>query len=294
MQDIKPLLAFAATVKYSSMQAAARTLNMTPSAISQHIARLEKTHHVRLFNRASRRLTLTDAGEALSASCHRLLAVLDDIHIALDNVQTEIAGEVRIAAPSALAPAITFQRALQRISHDYPALHLRLYFNEALEDLREGKFDIALRGGEHALDRPDLVARPLAQWAWMICAAPAYLAKAAPIEHPEDLIAQRWLRHLPLQLEMRREDKRFFLDIQESIYCNQLSAVRWLCEAGLGLALLSEGEVKDALQKKTLQQVLPQWSLPSFPIYAVTPYRLQTAKVRAVMQVFQDVFKHSN
>ena len=78
MDDLKPLLAFAAVLEHGSMNAAAQALGMTPSAVSQHISRLEKLHGVKLLHRSTRRLAPTDAGQALAAHCRRLLATVQD------------------------------------------------------------------------------------------------------------------------------------------------------------------------------------------------------------------------
>ena len=216
MDDLKPLLVFAAVLEHGSMNAAAQALAMTPSAVSQHIARLEHLHGVKLLHRSTRRVSPTEAGATLAQYCRRLSATLRDTRLALDNLKTDIAGEVRLAAPTSMATAPAFQCALQRIGEEHPALRLQLHFGEALADLRSGAIDIALRGGEHALDAPDLVARHLADWRWIICAAPAWLERAPPIVSPADLGKQRWLHHLPLRREMRRGEERFLLDIEDS------------------------------------------------------------------------------
>ena len=290
MDDLKPLLVFAAVLEHGSMNAAAQALAMTPSAVSQHIARLENLHGVKLLHRSTRRVSPTDAGAALGQYCRRLNATLHDTRLALANLKTEIAGEVRLAAPTSMANAAAFQRALRRIGDEHPALRLQLHFGEALADLRSGAIDIALRGGEHALDAPDLVARHLADWRWLICAAPAYLQEAPPIASPADLPGQRWLLHQPLHLEMRCAATRYLLDIEDGLYCNQLAAVGHLCEAGLGLTLILDGEALGALQAGRLQQVLPEWSLPAVSIYAVTPHRVQTAKIAAVLAILRETF----
>ena len=290
MDDLKPLLVFAAVLEHGSMNAAAQALAMTPSAVSQHIARLEHLHGVKLLHRSTRRVSPTEAGATLAQYCRRLNATLRDTRLALDNLKTDIAGEVRLAAPTSMATAPAFQCALQRIGEEHPALQLQLHFGEALADLRSGAIDIALRGGEHALDAPDLVARHLADWRWIICAAPAWLERAPPIVSPADLGKQRWLHHLPLRREMRRGEERFLLDIEDSLYCNQLAAVRNLCEAGLGLALMLDGEAAGALRSGRLRQVLPEWSFATAAMHAVTPHRVQAAKVAAVLKVLRACF----
>ena len=101
---------------------------------------------------------------------------------------------------------------------------------------------------------------------------------------------QRWLHHLPLHLEIQRGEARYLLDIEDSLYCNQLVAVRVLCEAGLGLALMLEGEAAAALACGRLQRVLPEWTLPAVSIYAVTPHRVQAAKIAAVLAILRETF----
>lgn len=290
MDDLRPLLAFAAVLEQGSMNAAAQVLGMSPSAVSQHISRLEKLHGVKLLHRSTRHLAPTDAGSALGEHCRRLLASVQDVRLTLTNLKTDIAGEVRLAAPTSMANAAAFQRALRRIGDEHPALRLQLHFGEALADLRSGAIDIALRGGNHALDAPDLVARHLADWRWQICAAPAWLEQTPPIHSPADLLRHRWLHHLPLHLEMQRGEARYLLDIEDSLYCNQLATVHVLCEAGLGLALMLEGEAAAALACGRLQRVLPEWTLPAVSIYAVTPHRVQAAKIAAVLAILRETF----
>ena len=89
MQDIKPLLVFAAVLEHGSMNAAAAALGMTPSAVSQHINRLETLHGIKLLNRSTRSLSPTDAGRALGEYCRRLAATLADTRTVIDNLKTE-------------------------------------------------------------------------------------------------------------------------------------------------------------------------------------------------------------
>ena len=290
MDDLRPLLAFAAVLEHGSMHTAAQALGMTPSAVSQHISRLEKLHGVKLLHRSTRRLAPTDAGSALAAHCRRLLATVQDARLTLANLKTDIAGDVRLAVPTGMADAPALQQALRRIRHEHPALRPSLYLDEALADLRDGSIDIALRGGAHALDAPDLVARHLADWHWRICAAPAYLHDAPPITHPADLAAHTWIYREWPRGELRRGTEHHPLDIGGGLYCNRLAAVRPLCMAGLGLALLADGEAATALADGSLHAVLPDWTLPPLAVYAVTPHRVQAGRIAAVLRILRESF----
>ena len=290
MQDIKPLLVFAAVLEHGSMNAAANALGMTPSAVSQHVSRLEAQHGVKLLHRSTRRLTPTDAGQALAQYCLRLRHTLADTLQALDNLKTEAAGDLNIALPSGMAHAPPFQVALQQLQQHYPAIRPQLYFSDSLADLKQGDIDIALRGGNHALDAPDLVARPLATWHWQIVAAPAYLAARPPINSPHQLAEQQWLHYLPIHAILLRGEERHVLEIERSILCNQLAAVSTLTQAGLGLSMQLSGETAALIAQGRLCVVLPDWALPSVRIYAVTPHRVQSAKTEAALGILQRCF----
>ena len=290
MQDIKPLLVFAAVLEHGSMNAAAAALGMTPSAVSQHVSRLEAQHGVKLLHRSTRRLTPTDAGQALAQYCLRLRHTLADTLQALDNLKTEAAGDLNIALPSGMAHAPPFQAALQQLQQHYPAIRPQLYFSDTLADLKQGDIDIALRGGNHALDAPDLVARPLATWHWQIVAAPAYLAARPPINTPHQLAEQQWLHYLPIHANLLRGEERHVLEIERSMLCGQLAAVSTLTQAGLGLSMQLSGETAALITQGRLRVVLPDWTLPSVRIYAVTPHRVQSAKTEAALGILQRCF----
>ena len=290
MQDIKPLLVFSAVLEHGSMHAAAAALGMTPSAVSQHISRLEALHGVKLLQRSTRRLIPTDAGLSIGSYCRRLQQTLADTQQALDNLKTEAAGEVRITLTSSLIHAPAWQNAFKRLQHEFPAIRPVLYLNDHLADLQQESFDIALRGGDTALDAPDLIARPLAVWPWRICAAPAYLDAHEPITEPEALHRHRWINRLPIHVLMRRGAETYPLHIDNSLYCNQLSAVHTLTLGGFGLSLQLAGEISADLAEGSLQTVLPEWTLPTVSLYAVTSYRVQSAKTEAVLRVLQQSF----
>ena len=195
MTETKPLLAFAAVIEHGTMHAAARALGMTPSAVSQHISRLEALHGVKLLKRSTRRMAPTEAGAALAVHCVKLRQALLDAQAALDNIKTEAAGEVRLALPSPLTLAPDFQAALLRVAAEFPKISIRLFVSDELADLQRHNIDIALRGCDTALDAPDLVARHLADWQWQIYAAPSYIAQTGQPESPADLRGRRWLSY---------------------------------------------------------------------------------------------------
>ena len=126
MQDIKPLLVFATVLEHGSMNAAAAALGMTPSAVSQHINRLETLHGIKLLNRSTRSLAPTDAGRALGEYCRRLAATLADTRTVIDNLKTEPVGELRISLTSCVIGSRAFQTAFSRLQTEFPKSVLSL------------------------------------------------------------------------------------------------------------------------------------------------------------------------
>ena len=294
MTETKPLLAFAAVIEHGTMHAAARALGMTPSAVSQHISRLEALHGVKLLKRSTRRTAPTEAGAALAAHCVKLRQALLDAQAALDNIKTEAAGEVRLARPSPLTLAPDFQTALLRVAAEFPKISMRLFVTDELADLQRHNIDIALRGGDTALDAPDLVARHLADWQWQIYAAPSYIAQTGQPESPADLRWWRWLsgsdetivRHV-----LRRGAERFELETDNVWPCGDLMSARQLTAAGLGVSVQLDGEMRGWVREGRLQVLLPDWTLPKLALYAVTPHRVQSAKVAAVLGCLTEAFQ---
>ncbi|MCP1661108.1 LysR family transcriptional regulator [Neisseria perflava] len=290
MQDTKPLLVFAAVLEHGSMNAAAAALGMTPSAVSQHINRLESVHGIKLLNRSTRRLTPTNAGRTLGSYCRRLRDTLDQTHTAIVNLKTEPAGELHMALTSGVIQAPAFQTALARLQHEYPQIRPVLHLSDTLENLQQAQIDMAIRGGERALDDPNLVARHLVTWPYQICAAPDYLAQHPPITRPEQLHAHRWLHFAPVRTTLHCRNESYFLDIADSMYCNQIAAVHSLTVSGFGLSEQVIGEVEALVADGRLKIVLPEWTLPPVNLYLVTPYRVQSAKTEAAVQIFQESF----
>lgn len=292
MQDTKALLVLAEVLEQGSMNAAAKALGMTPSAVSQHVSRLEASHGLKLLHRSTRRLVPTDAGAALGVYCMQLRETLRQTEVALQSLKTEVVGELHLALTSGMADALAFQASLREMQREHPGLSPVLHFGDDLRDLHRGEIDIAIRGGERALAAPDLVARHLATWPWQICAAPQYLARHAPVDEPAQLLGHRWLHFqpIPVRMDLRRGSEHYPLEVPSSMACSQLMAVRALTLAGMGLSIQLAGEISALVREGRLVVVLPDWSLGEVSLHAVTPHRAQSAKVRAALGILQRCF----
>lgn len=182
LQDLELFLRVAET---SNMSEAARQLNITNAAVSAAIKRLEVALGVSLLERTTRSLNLSAAGESLIPYVQHALGALGDAESELHNLQTSIAGEISIGAPSDLGRHLLL-RILDDFQQQYPRVSLRLSFSDTMQDLYREGLDLVIRYGD--LRDSSLIARKLCENRRMLAAAPAYIEKMPELNRLEDLV----------------------------------------------------------------------------------------------------------
>jgi len=295
MDILRRMAVFATVVEQGSMVAAARTLSMTPSAVSQHVSKLESVHGVSLLHRTTRSLTLTEAGSLFYQGCADMLAAARLAEQRLSELRDAPVGELRLSAPTGFAgPMLT--EALAPLLAAYPRLSLKLFFHDEMIDLVQHRIDLALRAGD--LKDSSLVARHLADWESVLCAAPSYLARHPAITTPAQLEQHQWvmLDHERSQTWLTMENSAGEVErplVAQRVSSNNILAARQFVLAGMGLSIQPEPEVRQELADGRLLRVLPQWRLPALGIYVVTPRRdAQPAKVRYAIEALRQRMQH--
>ena len=295
MEDFKRMAIFATVVERSSMSAAARQLDMSPSAVSQHIRQLEQDAGVTLLHRSTRQLTLTDAGQRFYAQCAAMCEAASRARAELAAELQLPSGELRLAAPAGFtqhaAPALGQWLAA------HPSLRLRLLMDDTPIDLIQARVDLALRFGN--LQDSSWVARHLGRSATVLCASPQWLqAHGKTPEHPAELAQLPWLelsRNEEVQTDFlwhhHSTGQEYRLQVLPRMVSNHRSAVQQFCEAGLGIALLSAHDVATSLKSGMLVRLLPDWDMGMLDIWAVTASRdTLPAKVREAINVLRQYF----
>lgn len=299
MEDLKRMAVFVAVVEQAGMSAAALRLDMTPSAVSQHIRQLEREAGVTLLHRSTRQLALTDAGQRFYVQCAQMCEAAARARAELDAERQEPGGELRMSAPAGFAPHAA--PALGSWLARNPALRLRLLMDDATIDLIQARVDLALRFG--TLADSSWVARHLGRSATLLCASPKWLAawqaeRGKPPLHPSELAQAPWLDlarkdHARVDLNWRHgpSGESFSLQALPQMVSNHRATVQQFCEAGLGVAVLSAHDVAASLREGRLVRLLPQWDMGQLDIWAVTPQRdAQPAKVRQAIEVLRAYF----
>jgi DNA-binding transcriptional LysR family regulator len=273
LPDLEGLAIFAKVVEKRSFAGAATDLGLSKPTISKAVARLEARLGTRLFNRTSRRLALTDAGHQLAERAAHILAEGEAAENSALSQSATPRGLVRLAAPMSfglrwVAPL------LPEFLAAYPEVAVDLHLSDATVDIIGDGFDIALRIA--VMPDSSLVARKLCNVARFVVGAPAYFQKHGKPSHPLHLADHSCLGYAYLATN---DTWRFNNSRGEEVSVrpsgplrvNNGDAIMPAALAGVGLAILPDFLVGDALSDGSLEAVLADWTVPTGGLYLVMP-----------------------
>ena len=275
----------AAIVEGGSFARAADALGLSPSGVSRAVGRLETSIGVRLLDRTTRSVMLTDEGRRLYEEIGPLLAGIGDAVTMTAGASAAVQGRLRVNVDAYFSRrmlAVHLAKFLER----YPELSLELVTRDQLGDLVADGFDIAVRFGQPPSS--SLVARKLLETRTVTVAAPSYIRKHGRPETPADLIdhaciqMRNSLTGEPMEWEYKSGRKTVPAKTSGRLLLNDAGTLLGACLAGAGIARLKASGVQDLIDKGRLVQLLPEWTGEAFALYALYPSRhLPAAKVRA-------------
>jgi DNA-binding transcriptional LysR family regulator len=274
---------FVRVVATGSLSAAARELSLSPAMISRRLAALETRLGVRLVNRTTRSLHLTDEGASYYDSCTRVLAEIEQADAEVSAARQEPQGTLRVALPASFGNQYVAPLVPQFAAR-YPAVQLALSLSDRNVNLVEEGFDLAIRIA--SLADSSLAARKLAPNRRVVCASPAYLERHGSPRTPQDLAAHNCLLagDFAGAWEYKGPDgKPGTVRVNGRYVCDNWEVLREWALAGLGIALKSTWDVRRHLEDGSLVSLLPGYSFHGdVAIYALYPHRRHLpAKTRA-------------
>lgn len=290
---------FIFSAEEGGFSAAARKLGMTPAGVSKNVGRLEASLGVRLFQRSTRQLRLTEEGEQFLAAVGEPWHRIDAAMAVLREGAGHPAGLLRVA----LAPAVGrmhFVPMLEAFHAAYPDVLPDLHFENRQVDLIAEGFDVAIGGGVELT--AGLVARELAPVRVIAVAAPAYLARHGAPQHPDDLpahagIGRRSIRSGRLQSWMLRtaDGRSAAAELRPVAVLDDPEAMAGAAVSGLGLTLLPAPHAGPHLASGALVRILPDWYADTGPLFIYySSRRLLPARTRVFVEFVVARFRGDN
>lgn len=258
MDNLNGLLAFVRAAQSHSFAAAAERMGISASAVGKSVARLEEKLNVRLFNRSTRRISLTDEGQLFFERCQHIVAQVEEAEQELVRISAVPRGKLRITAP-----AIGYRMLLPHLPEfrqRYPEVELDFDFSDRMVDVIDEGFDIAIRSGE--LVSSQMMSRRLGPFRFAIVGSPAYFA-ANPMPHtPADLRHHACLRYrFPSNGQWQEWDIHSDAPIALplALSSNNLESLLQAALQGLGIAYVPEFIVRRYLDAGELVSVLSSY-----------------------------------
>jgi DNA-binding transcriptional LysR family regulator len=295
LDQLRAMGVFACVVEKNSFSGAARNLGITTSAVSQQIRSLEHEMEVTLLHRSTRKLSLTEAGQAFFHSCQEMLAAAERGKIRINELRDDLVGDLRIAT----TPELAANHVIPALSHWMSAhrgLAVHVEADNQYIDLIEGRIDIALRISSKIEDS-NLHVVPLARVEQVLVASPSYLNQSTPISRPEDLkhhdlIPMNVIKNyqfLSFQHGVTNED--ISLEMRSRLTSNNVLVAKALCQQGHGIARILYLDAQKDLVNGALVEVLPEWKLPGFTLYAIiSKHEQQPMKIHRCLEALKQYF----
>ncbi|MEI6354545.1 MAG: LysR family transcriptional regulator [Methylococcus sp.] len=293
MDKLTSMLVFTKVAKAGSFAAAAKELGLSRAMATKHVMQLENGLGIRLLNRTTRHLNLTEVGAVYLERCRQILDDMEEMELAVTRLQTEPRGLLKVSATPFfgsyhLIPAISAYMEV------YPDVHVDLTLQTSYVDLIEEGFDLAIQLDD--LQDSSLIARSLGTSQRVVCGSPAYFKKFGTPKSPEELRNHNCLVNLSLAPRDQWQfnipgGETMTIKVQGTLQANVADALRIAALSGLGLVILPTYMVGQDIRKSRLQAILTEYVPAPLEIHAVYPHRKHlSAKVRTFVDFLHDRF----
>jgi DNA-binding transcriptional LysR family regulator len=292
MDRIDAMRAFISVVTEGSFSNAATSMQLSPQLVSKYVSKLEERLDVRLLNRTTRKVSLTEAGTRYFQHAQEVLLSIDEMDSQLGGLQQSPKGTLRINAPVSFAIKHLGKLVTDFQLH-YPLVNVDLQLNDRKVDIVDEGFDIALRIGR--LKSSSLIAKHVAPIRLILCASPAYLKKHGTPQQPEDLKNHRYLHYSYMEMDGKEEIYPWLraknTPQSGEFHSNNGDVIIEAAIAGAGLALQPTFIASKAIGSGQLIQILPSFEPEPVGLYAVFAHRkLLPNKIRCFIDFIEGYF----
>ena len=286
---------FVRVVEAGSLKAAAEQIGSDPSAVSRRIAALEARLGVKLLQRSTRRSSPTEAGQRFYDGLRRILEEQAALEADVAGLVDRPTGRLGVAAPVDFGARFVAP-VLATLQDEAPGLTIDLRLGSAFADLVEQGLDVAIRIGR--LPDSSLIARRLGFVPRVLVGSPSYLRRSDRIVTATDLQRHDFILYRPgdrrSDITLERDGVSETVTVYGHFTANSVTAIRALVVAGRGLHLGPVWAFEDELRAGDVVPVLPDWSLPAYPVHALyAPTAYVPAKIRRFIDLTAEAFRAS-
>lgn len=282
MDQFKAMKSFVCIIEQGNLSKAAEYLNSSPSSIARLLTSLEESLGMRLVNRTTRHLSLTEEGAEYLAWCRQILAEIELMNTSLEARKNSISGELNISAPIEfgnifIAPLVT------EYLKDHPTVSIQLNLSDKFEDIVQSNLDLAIRIGN--LPDSSLIATPIGYTRLIYCASPSFL-DGNIILTPNDLKNKKRIVISSFKSDwiFSHQGEKTIVNNKPILLTDQISVARHACIDGLGVACFYYYQVENAIKSQKLNVILSNYKKDLIPINFLYPHvKLISPRVKHFM-----------
>lgn len=293
MDTLSRMAAYVAVVDAGGFSAAARREGRSKAILSKYVAELENRLGVLLLNRTTRKLSLTEAGQAYYREAVEILQRISDLEASVQDSHVDVRGVLRVAGPRTLGEGPIMAAVMDFVRRE-PQISLDLKLEDRFVDLVEEGFDVAVRVSE--LADSSLIAKKLAPLRMVVVATPERIAESGRPRHPSELAElpcaidsnARWRSNWGFVIDGERRS----VPVSGRVEANSPLAVKMAALEGIGYAMLPYAVAREEILSGRLERVLEEYVCDGAAIYAVYPHRRHlSGKVRAFVDHLAEWFE---
>jgi DNA-binding transcriptional LysR family regulator len=289
-EQLKSMIVFAQVIEQGSLSAAAKYLGLSRAVVSYHLKKLEVQLEVKLLNRSTRSINLTEAGQAYYERCRIITEQASAANRQIENFKNEPIGLLKITCPVNIGLQ-TVVPALNEFKKIYPKIELDVMLTDEVVNIMKEGIDLAIRGAP--LADSGLQATKLAILQTCLCGSPEYFLQHGRPKKPTDLSHHQWVIYKLTSgvVTLKKGSRSFSVTTKGSISTNNAAARTAFVEAGHGLGRIPTYDAWPKIQAGTLETVLDDYTLSDINVYGVfPPGTADSKKLRLLLNFLKEFF----
>jgi DNA-binding transcriptional LysR family regulator len=293
-EQLKSMVVFAQVVEQGSLSAAARHVGLSRAVVSYHIKKLESQLEVKLLNRSTRSISLTDVGNDYYQKCKVIAEQASQANLQIENLKKEPIGLLKITCPVNIGLQIIVP-ALNEFKNIYSKIELEVQLSDDVVNIMQEGIDLAIRGAP--LPDSGLQAKKLATLDTCLCGSPEYFKRHGRPTKPTDLDNHNWVIYKLASgtLDLSKANRSYSVKLKGSISTNNAAARTAFVEGGHGLGRIPTYDAKPRIQAGKLESVMDDYRLSQINLFGVfPPGHSGSKKLRVLLDFLSDYFLKEN